>query len=267
MSPVWIGASMAPRLNVTNLVLTLLFALLIQVGANYANDYFDFIKGADTAQRLGPQRAVQQGWISPQTMWSATLVVFGLALLFALPLMILAGFWSFLVAPLCVALGILYTGGPKPLGYIGLGEVFVFLFFGPIATCGTYYLQTGACTWSVFVASLAPALLSCAILIANNLRDEESDRAAKKMTLVARFGHTFGQCEYIAALLLAISVPFWLVFGFGYSRALLFASVIALPALMPIQKVFRKDLVPVLPQTALLLILYTAVFCMMVNLW
>lgn len=253
LSPVLIGGALVPRLDVKIFVLTLLFSLFIQIGTNFANDYFDFIKGADTTQRLGPKRATQQGWISPEAMWRACLIVFGMALFFAIPLMMIAGWWSYILAALCVVFGILYTGGPKPLGYLGLGELFVFFFFGPIAACGTYFLQTGTVENSVFVASLAPGFLSCAILVANNLRDEKSDREANKLTLVARFGRTFGACEYTLFIVLAALVPFWP----GFPRMVMIFAVLA-----PIKEVFKSsDLAPVLPRTALLLILYTAIFC------
>lgn len=251
MSPVCIGAAMVPNIDLIFLGLTLLFALFIQIGANYANDYFDFINGKDTTLRNGPKRATQEGWIKPQDMLKATFIVFGLALLFALPLMMQAGIWSFFVAALCVTFGILYTGGPKPLGYLGLGELLVFPFFGPLATCGTYYLQTGTVTLPVFIASLAPGLFSCAILIANNLRDEKSDKATGKMTLVARFGTTFGRIEYAVALLLGSLIPMVLVFGFGVG------SLIPCAVIFLAIKLIAK---PALPQTALLQIIYTVLF-------
>ncbi|MBX7065975.1 MAG: 1,4-dihydroxy-2-naphthoate polyprenyltransferase [Parachlamydiales bacterium] len=260
VSPVLIGASLTPRLDGTIFLLTLLFSLFIQIGTNFANDYFDFIKGADTAKRQGPKRATQQGWISPQSMWIACLVVFGSAVLFAIPLMMIAGIWSFFLAALCVAFGILYTGGPKPLGYLGLGELFVFPFFGPIAACGTYFLQTGTVSMSVLIASLAPGFLSCAILVANNLRDEENDIAAGKMTLVARFGRTFGAIEYTLCVVFAACVPLWMMNSYP---KVLFASSIVL--LAPFKTVFSSsDLIPVLPKTARLLILYTLIFCISV---
>src|SRR4029077_8495079 len=117
---------------------------------NFANDYFDFINGADTSERIGPKRAVSAGWIDPGTMLIAALFTFALALCLALPLMLKIGLWSFAVAALCVLCGILYTGGPKPLGYLGLGEILVLIFYGPVAVMGTYFLQTGESRFSVF---------------------------------------------------------------------------------------------------------------------
>ena len=264
LSPVVIGCAMAQEVRLPIFFLTLLFSLLIQIGTNYANDYFDFIKGADTPFRNGPKRATQEGWIVPKTMWLSALGVFGCALLAAIPLMIIAGPWSLVLALICIAFGILYTGGPKPLGYLGLGESLVFLFFGPVATCGSYFLQTGTLTAAVFIASLAPGFLSCSILIANNLRDEHTDRLANKRTLIVRFGRTFGRWEYISSLLAAAIVPLILVRAYNAPLPLLGASLILLPAIVPIRKVlfFRDplELVAVLQQSALLLILYTLLF-------
>lgn len=265
ISPVLIGASLAPVLNGATFALTLLFSLFIQIGTNFANDYFDFINGADTHLRNGPKRATLEGWIAPQAMLRASLLFFGSALLVAVPLMMIAGFWSFWMAAACISFGFFYTGGPKPLGYLGLGELLVFPFFGPIATCGTYFLQTGTISWPVFIASLAPGFLSCAILIANNLRDEKSDRGANKWTLVARWGRIFGAFEYSIAIFLAALVPVFLVFQFNAPFGLTSASIIAVLAIPPIKKVFAFqdpfELIAVLQQSAFLLFLYTLLFC------
>ncbi|HSX10634.1 MAG TPA: 1,4-dihydroxy-2-naphthoate octaprenyltransferase [Chlamydiales bacterium] len=260
-SPVFIGAALVARVQWEIFLLTLLFSLLIQIGTNYANDYFDFINGADSKLRNGPKRATQEGWIAPQTMLLATFTAFGCALLFAIPLMRIAGLWSLPLAGACVAFGIFYTGGPK-LGYLGLGELLVLLFFGPIATCGTVFLQIGTFDFPVFLASLAPGLLSCSILIANNLRDENGDRAAGKRTLVVRFGRSFGAAEYAASLILAALIPLILVAFFGAPLRLALASLIALPAIPLIKKAFSStELISLLPKSALLLLLYTALFC------
>lgn len=256
LSPVCIGTVMAPRIDGAIFVLTLLFALLIQIGTNFANDYFDFINGADGPSRKGPRRAVQEGWIAPSSMLRAAILVLGAALIAAIPLMILAGLWSLFLAAACAAFAILYTGGPKPLGYLGLGEVFVLVFFGPVAGCGAYFLQTGSVALPVFIASLAPGLLSCAILIANNLRDEESDRPAGKRTLVVRFGKTFGKWEYRLAILFASAVPILLVCFYSAPPSLLAASL-----LCPF--VWKQVKSPnLLPMSAAILFGYTAIFCM-----
>ncbi len=264
LSPVLVGMAMAETRSLALFIPTILFSLFIQVGTNYANDYYDFMNGADTVLRNGPKRATQEGWVTPQSMWLASITLFSLALLIAIPLMVIAGLWSLFLALACVAFGILYTGGPRPLGYVGLGEALVFLFFGPVAACGTYFLQTGGLTLPVFIASLAPGFLSCSILIANNLRDEKSDRIAKKNTLIVRFGRTFGAWEYTLSILLAATVPLILVFGYQAPPKLLTASLILLMAIPLIKKVFSfrdpLELISVLQNSALLLILYTALF-------
>jgi len=249
-----VAAKTAP-LSWGALLLTALFSLLIQIGTNYANDYFDFIKGADTPERKGPKRAVQQGWIAPRSMLIAASCAFALASLAALPLMLQAGLWSFGLAALCVLFGFLYTGGPKPLGYAGLGELLVFVFFGPVTCIGTYFLQTGSVSLVVFLASLAPGFLSAAILMANNLRDEATDRIAAKRTLVVRFGSSFGKSAYVAFILCAAFVPVAFVAA-GFPLKLLGASLIL--GFAPYKKVFGS--IEALQETSLLLILYTLLF-------
>jgi 1,4-dihydroxy-2-naphthoate octaprenyltransferase len=264
ISPVLIGTVLAPNINFAVFVLTVSFGLFIQIGTNFANDYFDFIKGADL-KRIGPKRATQEGWIKPPAMLRASLIFFLAALLVAIPLMISVGLWSFFLALSCIIFGILYTGGPKPLGYSGLGEALVFPFFGPIACCGAHFLQTHNLDFSVFIASLAPGFFSCAILTANNLRDEKTDRLANKWTLVAKFGTKFGQIEYAATVLAGSSIPFLFVFLFDKSYLFLLASCTLALSFLTIRKVFSFknpiELVAVLQSSALLLFLYTVFFC------
>lgn len=264
ISPVLIGNAFAPSLNRSILALTLLFSFLIQVGTNYANDYFDFVKGVDSHLRNGPKRATQEGWIEPKSMFTATLIVFSLALVIAIPLMIQAGLWSLFLVLLCIAFGILYTGGPMPLGYLGLGEVFVFVFFGPVATCGSYFLQTGSLNMPILIGSLAPGFLSCSILIANNLRDEKSDRIAKKNTLVVRFGKTFGSWEYTYCILLASLTGPILALAYSYPT-LLIGTIFLTPISIPsIKKVFffhdPFELISVLQKSASYLFFYTLLY-------
>ena len=254
LSPVLIGASMAPSISWVIFSGTALFSLLIQIGTNFANDYFDFIKGADTEERQGPKRAVQQGWISPSHMRYATGIVFLTAFLIAIPLMVIAGLWSLPIAIGAIGFGLLYTGGPKPLGYLGLGELLVFFFFGPIATCGAYYLQTHALHEAVLLSSFAPGLFSCSLLIANNIRDEHTDRKARKNTLVVRFGPLFGKLEYALATGLPIFIPLLLVFFYQGPINLLGAFF-----LFPIAiRLIRSE--PSLAGTSLLFFFYTLLF-------
>ncbi len=259
LCPVLVGTVLAAnqvQIRRDLFILTLLFSLFIQIGTNYANDYFDFIKGADTTDRIGPKRAVQQGWIAPKTMLKATLGVFGCALIAAIPLMAVAGIWSLAMALACAAFGILYTGGPKPLGYIGLGEILVFSFFGPVAVMGTYFLQTHTIGFLPFLASIPPGLLSAAILLANNLRDENTDRPAGKKTIVVRFGKNFGSWAYVLCIAGSIcaALPFSIL-----SAASLLGFVPLVKKVFQFQQ--REELIPVLQGTSLLLLVYTLLFC------
>jgi 1,4-dihydroxy-2-naphthoate octaprenyltransferase len=185
----------------------LLCSLLIQVGTNFANDYFDFRKGADTVERLGPTRVTQAGLIAPGQVLAATLLVFGLAALVGLYLVALGGWPILLVGALSILAGLAYTGGPYPLGYHGLGDLFVFVFFGLVAVVGSAYLQTGQIELAALGAALPTGLLVTAILVVNNLRDAETDRAAGKMTLAARFGRRAARVEYAAFVLGAYLFP------------------------------------------------------------
>lgn len=250
VSPVLIGASFAARtqpISYGDFALCLFFSVLIQIGTNWANDYFDFMKGADTATRKGPARAVQSGWIAPLAMRNGAFFAFGLAILCALPLLLRLGVAYLPLALLCPILGTLYTGGKRPLGYLGLGDLLVFVFYGPVATCCTALVLHPVFSTQLFLASLAPGLLSCALLTVNNLRDWEEDRKCGKMTLVARFGPVFGKAQYIA----------YLVLGLGLFRFWWLAPIAAIATRM----VFKKEYHRALPATSALLALYTLGWC------
>ncbi|MGE9292909.1 MAG: 1,4-dihydroxy-2-naphthoate polyprenyltransferase [Puniceicoccales bacterium] len=194
----------------------LVFALLIQIGSNYANDYFDFQKGADTDKRVGPVRAVASGLVSPQQMWRATLVVLGLAFIVGLSLVFYGGWWLVAVGVLSVLCALAYTGGPYPLGYNGLADIFVFVFFGLVAVMFTAYVQTGEFTWAGFWAGCGCGLLSMNLLVVNNARDIETDREAGKRTLPVRFGYRYAVIQYCLSALLAFAVPDMLMrLGYG----------------------------------------------------
>ena len=224
LCPVLIGGTLALNEHHTHPLLflfTLLTALGIQVSTNLANDYFDFVKGADTQHRIGPQRITAAGLVSPATMRLAVFASFVLTALVSIPLILQGGAIMSLLVCLSLLLGYAYTGGPYPLAYLGLGDLFVLIFFGPCATLGTYFLQTGHASPLPILMGLPAGLISTAILTANNLRDVESDRAAHKKTLCVRFGRTFGKWEYATALILAIVIPcLW-----GYFLPLLAAPI------------------------------------------
>ena len=266
LSPVCIGTCMAPGpIDFSVFGLALFFGLFIQIGTNYANDYFDFINGADTSERIGPPRATAAGWIAPSDMLRATVMVFVVAFLSAIPLMMQVGLWSIPIAGLCIMFGILYTGGPKPLGYLGLGEILVLVFFGPVACCGAYFLQTTSLSFAVFIASLAPGFISMSALVANNLRDQMGDAKAGKKTLIVRFGRSFGSREYAACIVIAGLVPAVLVLFCNASWVSL-VPMLVLPAAIPaMRKAFYfhhpRELIAVLQASAFLLFLYTFLFC------
>lgn len=260
ISPVLIGTVLSDFTSWSLFMAALAFSLLIQIGTNYSNDYYDSIKGAD-ANRVGPVRFVASGQIKPETMRNASLGLFGAAFCVSLPLVAVSGLWALCFVFSSIAFGILYTGGPKPLGYLGLGELCVLPYFGPIAVLGSYFVQSHMIPSDVFWLSLSPGLLSCAILIANNLRDRETDRVAGKNTLVVRFGRKFGVWEYgicvIGALLLPMCVH-------------AYAQLIFIPlAVKLITRAARfqkpKEAAVLLPQTALLLILFTTLFCIEIH--
>jgi 1,4-dihydroxy-2-naphthoate polyprenyltransferase len=242
----------------------LLGAILIQVGTNYANDYFDFVKGADTAERQGPRRAVQSGLISPDAMRRATILVFGLAVLVGLYLVARGGWPIVVVGVASILCGVLYTGGPYPLGYRGLGDLFVLLFFGPVAVAGTYWVQALGLDWRPIVAGLGPGLISVAILAVNNLRDRETDAKAGKRTLAVRLGVRFTRLEYTTAVLLACLCP--LVFmAAGVAGVGMLLPLVTLLAAWPVHRtVWRRSDGPALnaalADTGRLLMLYAVLF-------
>ena len=215
----------------------LLGALLIQIGTNLSNDYFDFVKGADTEERLGPARATQAGWIRPEIILRSSLLVFAAAVIIGIFLVLRGGWPIILIGIASVICGILYTGGPYPLAYLGLGEVFVVIFFGPVATLGTYYVQALEFSKEVFIAGLAPGLLSTALIAVNNLRDIPTDIKARKRTLAVRFGYRFARIEYTLCILGGLFIPLFLVVMLKDHWFSLIAFFALIPAFFPIRDV------------------------------
>lgn len=244
IAPVVVASALAIHDGVFHLgaaSICLLFALLIQIGTNFANDYYDFLKGADTAERTGPRRAVASGLIAPMTMRRAMVVVFGLAFLVGLTLLPFGG-WPLLVIGLAsIGCGIIYTGGPYPLAYHGWGDVFVFVFFGLVAVTATYFVQAGQITPMAWWLGVGVGALSTNILVVNNYRDMETDRAANKRTLVVRFGPVFAQGQFASAhlLVLLVLVLMWRagVIGSGQAGGLaLVAGFVGLRQLMTLRE-------------------------------
>ncbi len=212
--PVIVGSAIAVAhhpFRPLTFVATLVASLLIQIGTNLSNDYYDFRKGADTADRIGPSRITAGGNVRPRdVLVGAALAFLGAAVLGVY--LISIGGWPILlvgIASILAAVG--YTGGPYPLGYHGLGDIFTFLFFGVIAVCGTYYLQTGGLSFGAVLASIPVGFLVTAILVVNNVRDADSDRATGKMTLAARFGRGPSRVEYCLLVLGSYLFPFLMV--------------------------------------------------------
>ncbi len=238
-------------------------ALLLQVGANFANDVFDFEKGADTAERLGPVRAVQAGLVTPRAMRIGMAVVFGAATAIGGYLVTVAGWPVIAIGLSSILCAIAYTGGPYPLGYHGLGDVFVLAFFGFVAVCGTAFVESGQVPALAWWAALPPGALATAILVVNNVRDRETDGRAGKRTLAVRFGRVFGLGEYVALVLVAYAVPIALVVG-GLVGPYALLPLASTPlAVLVVQKLFRTEgraLNALLGETARLLVVHGLLF-------
>ena len=270
VSPVLVGSAMAyadGALHAPSALAALGCALLLQIGANFVNDLADFEKGSDTAARKGPLRVVQAGLVAPATMRRATVLVFSSA--FALGLVLVArGGWPILAVGLAaMATAIAYTAGPRALAYVGLGDVAAFAFFGPVAVGGTYYAQALALPPVVLVAGVAPGLLAAALLVANNLRDVDEDRAAGKRTLIVRFGVTFGRALYTACLIGAALVPAGLWLATGKHAGALAASAAVLALGIPADRTVwhtreAAPLIGVLGATGRLLFVYGVAFAL-----
>ena len=265
-APVAIGTAIAIRdgqFHLLAMLGALLCAISVQIGTNFCNDYCDFFQGADTDDRKGPTRAVQSGLISPRAMLIATILMFALTGLSAWMLYLRAG-WPFLVlGVMSILFGVLYTAGRFSLAYLGIADPFVLFFFGPVAVAGTHYVQALQFDWSAVVAGLGPGLIATGLLVVNNLRDIDEDRVANKRTLAVRFGATFSRYQYAVCIVLSALVPVAYVFLESTTWPLL-ASIVLIPGLFLVSKVWRNDglaLRPFLGMTAGLLLLYTVLFC------
>ena len=203
----------------------LLGALFIQIGTNLANDYYDYVKGGDTGERLGPTRATQAGLLAPRTVWLGMVAALSLAFVAGVYLAVVAGWPVAAVGTVSLVCAVAYTGGPFPLAYHGLGDLFVFIFFGPVAVAGTYYVQARAISADALVAGVGLGLFSTAILVVNNLRDRETDARAGKRTLAVRYNDRFSVFEYFVCLGGAAAVPVAGLFFLGWPAWTLLALV------------------------------------------
>lgn len=266
ISPVVVGTLMAwsdGGFHMQAAVGCLLMGLAVQIATNFHNDYCDFEKGTDNEERLGPVRVTQAGFATPSEMAFATLAIFFFALLCSLWLSVRAGWPIVAVAAASIASGWAYTGGPRPFAYNGLADLFVLLFFGPVATGGTYYCQTLSLNPGVLLCGLAPGLICAAVLTVNNLRDIEGDSRSGKRTLAVRFGKGFARMEYLVCFVLASFVPVIAAGYYGYGSAMF--GWILLPLAWPnVRTVWTCQdaarLNPVLAGTGKLLMAYTALF-------
>jgi len=241
VAPVLVGTALAGFAHVFHplrFVAALLGALFIQVGTNLSNDYSDARRGADAEDRLGPVRVTAGGLVPPRQVLIATYVSFGLAVLFGIYLIAVAGWELLLVGAASILAGVAYTGGPKPYGYEGLGELFVFLFFGIVAVVGSFFVQVEALHWEAFALAVPVGLLAAAILVVNNVRDIDSDRRAGKRTLAVKLGRDrtrvmYAVVVYLAYLLTPIT---WL---FGPTTAWVLLPWLTLPLATAVARIVR----------------------------
>jgi 1,4-dihydroxy-2-naphthoate octaprenyltransferase len=242
IAPVLVGTSLAGFQSVFHplrFIAALVGAIFIQVGTNLSNDYSDARRGADTEDRLGPVRVTAGGLVPPGQVLRATYVSFGVAVLAGIYLIAVAGWELLLVGAASILAGVLYTGGPRPYGYEGLGEVFVFLFFGIVAVAGSYFVQVEHLNWEAFALAVPVGLLAAGILVVNNVRDIDTDRRAGKRTLAVRLGRQrtrtlFAVIVYGAYLLVPVT---WL---FGPLSAWLLLSWLTLPLAAEVVRAVRN---------------------------
>ena len=256
ISPVLVGTALAwsgGLFSPTPALAAAAGALLLQILSNFANDYFDFTKGVDTRERLGPTRVMAAGLLSARDMGAGMAVAASLAVLVGIYLIFVGGWPILAVGAASLLAALLYTGGPFPFGYHGLGDLFVFIFFGLVAVCGTYFVQAGTLSAEILLAAAPVGMLITAILVVNNLRDIATDARAGKRTLAVLIGHDNTQRQYVVLLVLAYIAPLvlWQVFGFGPTVLLPLASLpLAVRRAMSIYSAKGIELNAVLASTA-----------------
>jgi 1,4-dihydroxy-2-naphthoate octaprenyltransferase len=244
IAPVVLGWSIAINTGSFNLaaaLTALLIALLVQIGTNLVNDVVDFSRGADTAARTGPARVTQTGMLSPRQVWGGVIVTFGLAALAGSYLVLIAGWPALLIGLAALLAGAAYTAGPFPLAYHGLGDLFVFLFFGFAAVGGTVYVTAESIPPVTWVSAAAAGALTVNILVVNNIRDIETDRAAGRCNIPVVFGRQAAEWEYGLMLAIAYAAPFILI-CLGLASPWVVLSVLALPQGVGIWQKLRRGL-------------------------
>jgi 1,4-dihydroxy-2-naphthoate octaprenyltransferase len=251
LAPVLVGTAVAWSVGgfrAGPAVAAALGAVLLQIGSNLANDVYDFERGADREDRTGPLRVTQAGLLTPGQVRAGMAVVFGASILLGVYLTAVAGWQVVAIGLAAIGAAIAYTGGPWPLGYNGLGELFVLVFFGFAAVCGSAFVQVGAVPPSAWPAGLAAGCLASAILVVNNVRDVEQDRAAGKRTLPVRFGRAWGVAEYAVLTAVGFLVPVLTVLA-GVEPPALLLVLVAAPLALPLFRSLRDERGPLLNRT------------------
>ena len=263
VSPVMVGTAMAVadgKFEFMPAFAALLGALLLQIGVNLANDYFDFKKGIDTSERLGPVRVTQSGLIPPDRVRLAMIIIFSGALAVGLYLTAVAGWPVLAVGMACILASLAYSGGPFPLASHGLGDLFVFIFFGLVAVCGTYYIQTLQVTTQVLWLSVPVGFLITAIIVVNNLRDIPTDRKSGKNTLSVILGERGAKLEYLLLVIGAYIMPAAFFFSGGFSVWVLLPLIsipMSISNIIAVQKDKGPSLNRVLAKTAALSLVFS----------
>ena len=268
VAPVLVGTSLAIRYGTFHalaFIAALLGAMAIQIGTNLSNDYSDARRGADTDERIGPVRVTAGGLVPPRQVLIATYLTFAAAVLCGVYLIAIAGWALLAVGAASILAGVLYTGGPRPYGYAGLGEVFVFLFFGIVAVSGSYFVQRRALPWQAFVLAVPVGLLIAAILVVNNVRDIDTDRRAGKRTLAVRLGR--GRTRVLFAVIVAAAfVTSWVPWFAGSLSAWLLLTLAAAPLALGVVATVRThsdgpSLNSALARTAKLALAFCLLLC------
>jgi 1,4-dihydroxy-2-naphthoate octaprenyltransferase len=268
IAPVLVGTSLAIRdgpFHPLAFIAALLGAVLIQIGTNLSNDYSDARRGADADDRIGPVRVTAGGLLPPRRVLVATYLTFGAAVLCGIYLIAVAGWLLLAVGAASILAGVLYTGGPRPYGYEGLGEVFVFLFFGIVAVTGSYFVQRRTLPWEAFVLAIPVGLLIAAILVVNNIRDIDTDRRAGKRTLAVRLGRERTRILFAGMLIVAFATA-WVPWLAGALSPWLLLTLLAAPLAVSVVRVVRThsdgpSLNGALARTARLALLFCVLLC------
>ncbi|MBT3251980.1 MAG: 1,4-dihydroxy-2-naphthoate polyprenyltransferase [Candidatus Marinimicrobia bacterium] len=266
IAPVMLGVALAFHDGISHWntgLITLIAAMLIQIGTNLANDLFDFLNGTDTSERIGPARVTQSGLLSTTQVKNGMIITFSLALAAGTYLVYIGGWPIVWIGLASIAAGIAYTGGPYPLGYHGWGDIFVIVFFGLIAVPGTYYLQTGMISIESLLVGFSMGTFSTAILVVNNLRDVETDTKTGKRTLVVRWGKLFGRLEYSLMMVISYFIPAVLAVTWKNDLSMylyLFSIPVAVKMTISVWTLEGRELYPILGGTARVMMVYSILF-------